>query len=259
MDKNTIYKQLEEKLVKYKDLVNIAVDENGDGFVTLRQTQPSDFGVIGRYETLSDMRENFPLVPVRREVRDKLDKVDKALKETNKNLQLVVAYGYRSLEIQQKYFDEQKKSYLERGVQEEGNIDEVIHRLIAVPTVAGHPTGGAVDVFIEDNRDETKVDFGVPLFTFDSKDVYSFSPFVSNEAKQYRELLRQVMMSQDFAPYDGEWWHFSFGDKEWAFYYQRPYAIYEQKTERTVFKYIEEQYTKKTGPSSGLANSLFLQ
>lgn len=242
MNKNAIYKQLEEQLVKYRDLINVDVNENEDDFVTLDQKQPADFGVVGRYETLSDMKKNFPLVPVRREVKDRLDKVDMVLKKINKNLQLVVAYGYRNLEIQQKYFDEQKKAYLEKEtlVQQE-DIDELIHRVIAVPTVAGHPTGGAVDVFIEDNRDGTRLDFGAPLFTFDSKDVYSFSPFVSNEAKQNRQLLRKVLMSQDFAPYDGEWWHFSFGDKEWAFYYKKPYAIYEQKPKKIVFECVGQQ------------------
>ena len=242
MNKKIVYQQLEENFVKYRELLNITVKENNDGFVSLRQAEPKTYEVIGRYETLSDMKENFPLVPVRREVKDKLDQADRALKEMSPNLQLVVAYGYRSLEVQQNYFDTQKQKYLKN--QPENNdeeIDEIIHRLIAVPNVAGHPTGGAVDVFIEDTSDGTKLDFGVPIFTFDSKDAYSFSPYIRNEAQQNRSLLRKVMTEQGFAPYDGEWWHFSFGDKEWAFYYKKPYAIYEQKREEVVFKSAEKQ------------------
>ena len=29
------------------------------------------------------------------------------------------------------------------------------------------------------------------------------------------------MCQQEFAPFDGEWWHFCYGDKEWAFYKSR--------------------------------------
>jgi D-alanyl-D-alanine dipeptidase len=36
------------------------------------------------------------------------------------------------------------------------------------------------------------------------------------------------MLGVGFAPFDGEWWHFSYGDKEWAAYYNKPNAVYEQ-------------------------------
>jgi len=245
MNKNTEYHQLEANFVKYKDLIAVVVKENQNGFTTLDQMKPEIYGVVGRYETLGDMKENFPFVPVRNQVKDKLDQVDRALKEVDANLQLVVAYGYRSLEVQQHYFTIQKESYLStQQFENEEDLNEIIHRLIAVPNVAGHPTGGAVDVFIVDNRDGTKLDFGVPIFTFDSKDAYSLSPFISDEAKKNRLLLRKVMTSQGFAPFDGEWWHFSFGDKEWTFYYKQPYALYEQKRQEEVFESIEASSNK---------------
>ncbi len=39
-------------------------------------------------------------------------------------------------------------------------------------------------------------------------------------------MLRNVMVSVGFAPFDGEWWHFCYGDKEWAVYYNKPAACY---------------------------------
>ncbi|MDR3125675.1 MAG: hypothetical protein LBU20_01195 [Candidatus Nomurabacteria bacterium] len=35
----------------------------------------------------------------------------------------------------------------------------------------------------------------------------------------WRFSILKPMMSQGFAPYDGEWWHFSYGDREWAAWY----------------------------------------
>jgi D-alanyl-D-alanine dipeptidase len=60
------------------------------------------------------------------------------------------------------------------------------------------------------------------------KTTFTFSPFIGKEAWNNRQLLRYVMLSAGFAPFDGEWWHFSYGDREWAFYYKKPYAIYNQ-------------------------------
>lgn len=41
-------------------------------------------------------------------------------------------------------------------------------------------------------------------------------------------LLRDCMLTAGFAPYDGEWWHFSYGERDWAHYYKKPNAIYGQ-------------------------------
>lgn len=239
MNKNTVYKQLEEKMVQYKDIKDMVARENGDSFTVLNQEESSSLEVIGRYGLLADMKEKFPKIPVRSEVKKKLDEVNRMLKKINPDYQLVVTYGFRSMEIQQTYFEQQKHDHLKNKQVPEGeDINEIIHRLIAVPPVAGHPTGGAVDVLIENSKTKKMLDFGTEIYDFDSKDIYSLSPFISAEAKKNRLLLRENMMSQGFAPYDGEWWHFSFGDKEWAFYYKKPQAIYEQKSEAAVLKEV---------------------
>ena len=49
-------------------------------------------------------------------------------------------------------------------------------------------------------------------------------------------LLRKIMMQVGFAPYDAEWWHFSYGDREWAFYCKKPYALYDQITKEKIQK-----------------------
>jgi D-alanyl-D-alanine dipeptidase len=55
----------------------------------------------------------------------------------------------------------------------------------------------------------------------------TFSPLVSEEARRLRMTLREAMMSGGFAPFDGEWWHFSYGDREWAKYYGAATARYD--------------------------------
>lgn len=234
MNRSEIYQQLEENLVTYKDVLSVPVQEIGDPFVTLKTAGSRN--AIGKYAALTDMKEDFPDIPVRTEVADMLNLANSILKRVNANYQLVVSYGFRSLEVQQRYFNEQRRKY---PLANDDETLEIIHRLIAVPEVAGHPTGGAVDAYIVDTRTGESLNFGTPIYTFDSKDVYTFSPFIDEVAKQNRLLLREAMMSVGFAPFDGEWWHFSFGDKEWAFYYKKPTAIYEQKTSDAVRASLE--------------------
>ena len=45
------------------------------------------------------------------------------------------------------------------------------------------------------------------------------------------------MLEEGFAPYDGEWWHFSFGDKEWAFYYKKDKALFNQINDYELLKF----------------------
>ena len=46
------------------------------------------------------------------------------------------------------------------------------------------------------------------------------------------------MLEEGFAPYDGEWWHFSFGDKEWAFYYKKDKALFNQINDYESLKFV---------------------
>lgn len=51
----------------------------------------------------------------------------------------------------------------------------------------------------------------------------------SPEQAQRRSLLHDLMVAEDFAPFYGEWWHFSYGDREWAAFYNVEKAMYAQK------------------------------
>jgi D-alanyl-D-alanine dipeptidase len=104
------------------------------------------------------------------------------------------------------------------------NDIEKAHEQIAVPEVAGHPTGGAVDVMI------AGLDFGTGYCEFMAgTKLYYASDEISKAAKLNRLLLRQTMLKKGFVQYMAEWWHFSYGDKEWAFMTGKDEALYNQK------------------------------
>lgn len=226
---------MKKEFVKYKDLKNINNIDNN--FQKEKMVALPHMGnkVIGKYLTSLNELDLSDEIMIRKSVKDKLNLADTKLKEINSNYQLIVSYGYRALSKQKKYF----KQELEKVKDEFINKDELyeyIHEKIAVPEVAGHPTGGAVDIIIYDRKNKKELDFGSKLHDFSSDICYTFNENISMKAKNNRMLLRKIMLSVGFAPYDGEWWHFSYGDKEWAFYYKKEKYLYDVKDEKEVYK-----------------------
>ena len=232
------YNKLEKSFVSYADLTAVtALDIAADTepFVTLAAY---GHGLIGKYIAKRDI-ENVQKqnIIARESVYKKLQKADAALKNKNENWQLVVVYGYRSPGVQQRLFNtELERTQNDNPALDYNEIIETVHRRVAVPSVSGQPTGGAVDVTVYDFVKGSYLDFGTDVRDFSTKDSYYNSPFISREQKENRSYLRKVMTAEDFAPYDGEWWHFSYGDKEWAFYSRR--QARRNKLETTDLKYL---------------------
>lgn len=224
MNKQATYKSLENKMVRYADLIGVPVKPIKENLVPITSVKNLTTKPVN-----NDMQAyTGDLIFVRESVLAKLTKAASLLAKSNPELQLQVVYGYRALSIQRRLFFKYKKQ-LEKeftGIE----LLEATHRLIAVPEIAGHPTGGAVDIQI--TQSGKPLDMGTLIWEF-TKDSFNFSPFISKEAKNNRRLLRKVMMQVEFAPFDGEWWHFSYGDKEWAKYYDKEFALYSQLEFRT--------------------------
>jgi len=96
----------------------------------------------------------------------------------------------------------------------------------ANPDAAGHPTGGAVDVSLCDANGK-EWDMGTKLVDFSQPDkIPTFSNLVTPEQAQGRRLLMGAMTRARFAPFYGEWWHYSYGDREWAWFYGKSAVLY---------------------------------
>lgn len=219
MNRKEAYARIEELMLRYVDYADMTARECGEPFIEV--TWPVQAKQIGE-----DMRlVTGGKIIVRRGVMDRLREVAKLLAAVDPTLQLQVVYGYRTLAIQKRLYQEEKNKLARRytGM----DLVERTHRRVANPDVAGHPTGGAIDIQIA--RGEKPLDFGTEIWDF-KKDSYVASPFITEDAQSNRQMLRQLMLGVGFAPFDGEWWHFSYGDKEWAKYYGKDYAIYDQQS-----------------------------
>lgn len=230
MDKNNF--------VKYSDLLSIKdfnKETNKEPFILLPL---EDDLVVGKYQEKINMLEYSNQIPVRKTVYRKLIAVAKKLKKINKNYKLMIVYGFRDIKKQERYFYEILNKVKDK-YDNELEMYEYIHTKIAVPNVAGHPTGGAVDIAIYDEKEKQIIDFGSEILDYDTNKCYYISKDILPKAMKNRKLLRKLMMSEGFAPYDGEWWHFSYGDKEWAFYYKKEKALYNQVDTKIIFKNLK--------------------
>jgi len=231
LSKEKTYAALEADMVKYADLIKVPTNESGELFTTI-----TDSGIKAQYYPNFSEPTFGEEIIVRKTVASKLSQAQEVLNKLSPNSYLRLTFGYRSLATQTLLFENMREKLLQtQTFATELELLEEIHRYIAVPTIAGHPTGGAVDVLVESDTSNA-MDFGSLIYDFGSKDCYYASPFISSEAKKNRQLLRQCMTQVGFAPFDGEYWHFSFGDKEWAFYYQQPNALYSQQTVEQVLQ-----------------------
>lgn len=219
MTKHDIYKLLEDKMLGYKDYADIPVRDSGEPFVAI----PDSPGLCARQIDEAMLAYTGRLVFVREGVLERLRKAALLLSGQEPGLRLEVVYGYRSLEIQERLFAHHRALLQDTYSGEE--LMAAVHRLVAVPEAAGHPAGAAVDVQILKNG--YPLDFGTGMHEF-APDTFTFSPFIGRKAWDNRQWLRRAMLCTGFAPFDGEWWHFSYGDKEWAGYYRKPNALYGQ-------------------------------
>ena len=217
---DNVYEILEAAIPSYRKYIDIPVCDNGEPMVEL----PLDGQIRGRQFDFGSRELTDGVVEVRADVRNRLWIAAEFLVSLDAGFSLEVGYGYRPLEVQRRKYDEQLVR-LSNEYDDEQKLCDAAHRFVAIPQAAGHPTGGAVDISIY--REDVELDFGTSRWELE-KDSYTFSPYISESALRNRMLLRETMVRAGFAPYGGEWWHFSYGDKEWAYVTKSPTARYDQ-------------------------------
>ncbi len=213
----------DNKILQYKDLIKIKEGEDGNPLVVLQQVAPM---IKCQYEKDDMFSQTGDDILVRGDVANKLVQVANNLKAISGDYKLKVVYGYRSPDIQKKYFDKRKEE-LQTKYNEISNDEllELTHSFVAFPDVAGHVTGGAIDLTIE-SLDQS-LDMGSEIANYSDEDIVkTFSKKITTAQLANRLLLRDLMMAEGFAPFYGEWWHFSYGDREWASFYNKNSSLY---------------------------------
>lgn len=143
-------------------------------------------------------------------------------------VRLHVVEGLRAIESQQEIYHGYKAELLTLNP---GISDDEAHvlasRFVSPVEVAPHVAGAAVDLTLV--GEHGPFDLGTPIdATPEQSDGACFfaAANISREARTNRSLLADVLTSAGLVNYPTEWWHWSFGDRYWAFIEEREHAIY---------------------------------
>jgi D-alanyl-D-alanine dipeptidase len=214
------------KIACFKDLLSIKTIESGEKLVNISKMFKRCICVYQQNDMISYTGEDLW---VREILSRKLEKVSLQLEKNNPKLFLKIVYGYRHPEIQKFYFERRKKILLlENPNMDDDSLNELVNTMTAYPETAGHPTGGAVDLTIC-LEDGIEIDMGTKISDFSNPEkIKTYYEYLSMDQRNNRKLLHDLMVEEEFAPFYGEWWHFSYGDKEWTWFYNKPNALYDK-------------------------------
>lgn len=73
---------------------------------------------------------------------------------------------------------------------------------------SGHSKGSTIDITLFDLSNKCEVDMGGTFDYFGYRSHQNF-PYITEQQKKNRELLRQTMLKHGFMGIDTEWWHYT--------------------------------------------------
>jgi D-alanyl-D-alanine dipeptidase len=152
--------------------------------------------------------------------RDVARRLAMAAAELPDQVRLHLVEGYRPPEVQAALYEAHRRRLFEdlTGI-DVAESHRLASRFVAPPSVAAHPSGAAVDVTLVDARGRP-LDMGTAIDASpeDSDGAcYLHAPGISLRARANRQLLAASLHSAGFVNYPTEWWHWSHGDRYWAF------------------------------------------
>ncbi|WP_329005363.1 M15 family metallopeptidase [Kribbella sp. NBC_00709] len=144
-------------------------------------------------------------------------------------VRLHVVEGLRAVESQQSIYDGYRAELrrLHPGISDH-EVRVLASRFVSPVEVAPHVAGAAVDLTLIGAHGP--LDLGTPIDATPEQSngaCFFAATNISHEARTNRSLLADVLTAADLVNYPTEWWHWSYGDRYWAYVEDRPAALYE--------------------------------
>ena len=143
-----------------------------------------------------------------------------------KGLRLKIKEGHRPLSVQKMIFNEHLV-YLGKKWPQKSHAflkSKAVEYVAPPDVVPPHSTGGAVDLTLMVVSGK-ELDMGKKINN-SGRSSLTYAKNISANAKSNRKILIKAMEKAGFVNYSYEWWHWSYGDRYWAFIKKREFAIY---------------------------------
>jgi zinc D-Ala-D-Ala dipeptidase len=203
----------------------MVVKDNEEGLVDLRTHCPEVKYQIADYLVNSDSAEteSDDAHFVRKSVADMIQKSQQLLPT---GLFLLVRCGYRTPEVQDRqYRIDYEDLRREHPSWSTERLDLEIVKRTDPPDIGPHCTGGAIDLSLVDLHGKP-LDMGTNMGEFTNKS-FTYNNQLTIEQRTNRQILLDAMETVGFLNFPAEWWHFSYGDRDWA-YVNETQAFYGQ-------------------------------
>jgi len=203
---------LDRRIFSLKELTKIKPGVQIEELVSASLYDPA---IVCKYKKMDMKPYTDDAILVRDSIAKMLAAANKQL--SDKQLCVKVVYGYRHPEVQRSYFIKRKEQLKAQNPDaSDDQLNELAHQFVAYPEVGGHIAGAAVDVTLIDQQGN-ELDMGTDVADFsDPEKIKTYAMDVTDQQRINRDTLHDAMTEVGFVPFYGEWWHFCYGDREWA-------------------------------------------
>ncbi|WP_394426504.1 M15 family metallopeptidase [Streptomyces sp. SGAir0957] len=144
-------------------------------------------------------------------------------------VELLFIEGYRPPALQRRYFEEYSDELArDHPDWQAATLREAASRFVSPPEIAPHSAGAAVDVTLVDHRGR-ELDMGVRVNASPEESAgacYTDAVGLSDRARTNRATLKAALSTAGLVNYATEYWHWSYGDRYWAFQSRQSSALY---------------------------------
>jgi len=215
-------------LIADPEILAIPIKENHDPLIDLKDQSIIILGPS------PEIPNNTDYTKMRLSVYKKLVEAQTMLPQ---GLKFCLYEGLRNLVLQEKLFNDRycllkKKnpswSHTEIFIESTKFVSPVIN-LDGSQNIPPHSTGAAIDVYLLDDKNQ-RINMGMgvddSIQDIDGALSMTDSTCITEEAKKNRRIMGDVLRAVGFVNYPTEFWHWSYGDRYWAYHKQEPYALY---------------------------------
>jgi D-alanyl-D-alanine dipeptidase len=215
-------------LISDPKVLSIPIDENHEDWVDLRSQK------IILYGPSPEVENNHDYTFMRKTVYEKLKIAQNHLPH---GMRFCLYEGYRSLRLQKMIFEKQYHQVkLQHPNWSEKEIFLETTKLVSPVinpdksmNIPPHSTGAAIDIYLIDGNG-LPLDMGIHPKDWmkDKGGVLSLtdSKLISKQARKNRQIMSKALSQIGFVNYPTEFWHWSYGDRYWAYTLEKPHAIY---------------------------------